>query len=82
MPLYEYKCDKCSKSFEFLQSIKDTPKNECPECKGHLSKLISVGSFQLKGSGWYDSDYKNKGNSACPSASPTACRSCPKAATS
>jgi len=60
MPLYEYKCKKCHETFEVLQSITADPLEECIHCKGKVEKLISVSSFQLKGSGWYITDYKNK----------------------
>jgi len=60
MPLYEYKCKKCHETFDVLQSINADPLEECIHCKGRVEKLISVSSFQLKGSGWYITDYKNK----------------------
>jgi putative FmdB family regulatory protein len=60
MPLYEYKCNKCDKTFEVLQKINDDPVAECVHCRGGVEKLISVSSFQFKGSGWYITDYKNK----------------------
>lgn len=61
MPIYEYKCKKCYHGFEQLQKITDKPLHICPKCKKkHLVKLISNTSFQLKGSGWYVTDFKNK----------------------
>jgi len=60
MPLYEYKCKKCNKTFEVLQKINADPLEKCIHCNGKVEKLISVSSFQLKGSGWYLTDYKNK----------------------
>lgn len=61
MPIYEYKCQNCNYSFEQLQKITDKPLHKCPECgKNHLKKLVSNTSFQLKGTGWYVTDFKNK----------------------
>jgi putative FmdB family regulatory protein len=56
MPIYEYKCNKCG-VFEAMQGIKDAPLRKCPTCKGKVERLISRGSFILKGSGWYATDY-------------------------
>ena len=60
MPLYEYKCKNCNKTFEVLQKINSEPLEKCIHCNGKVEKLISASSFQLKGSGWYLTDYKNK----------------------
>jgi putative FmdB family regulatory protein len=60
MPLYEYKCEKCKKTFEVLQKISSEPLTECIHCRGPVKKLISLSSFQFKGSGWYITDYKDK----------------------
>jgi putative FmdB family regulatory protein len=60
MPLYEYGCKKCHKKFEVLQKIDAEPLKKCIHCNGKVEKLISASSFQLKGSGWYITDYKNK----------------------
>ena len=60
MPIYEYKCNKCDRTFEKLQSINAEPLKECVYCTGEVVKLISASSFQFKGSGWYITDYKNK----------------------
>ncbi|MCI0419502.1 MAG: zinc ribbon domain-containing protein [Acidobacteria bacterium] len=57
MPIYEYRCKKCSSHFEVIQKFSDNPLRICSNCKGRLSKLISKTSFQLKGSGWYVTDY-------------------------
>jgi putative FmdB family regulatory protein len=62
MPIYEYRCDKCQKIVEVMQKFTDKPLSRCPSCGGRLSRLISNCSFQLKGSGWYVTDYK-KGDS-------------------
>lgn len=57
MPIYEYQCSKCNEIFEAFQKITDAPLTECKFCKGKVEKLISHSSFQLKGSGWYLTDY-------------------------
>lgn len=62
MPIYEYQCSKCG-VFEAMQGIKDAPLRKCPTCKGKVERLISRGSFILKGSGWYATDYA-KGKSS------------------
>lgn len=59
MPIYEYSCDKCG-TFELSRRITDKPLRRCPTCKGKVRKLISSTSFQLKGSGWYETDYAGK----------------------
>jgi putative FmdB family regulatory protein len=59
MPIYEYKCPKCG-TFEATQRITDSPLRRCPTCKGKVTKLISSTSFQLKGTGWYVTDYAGK----------------------
>src|SRR5688572_21872463 len=66
MPLYEYQCESCGRRSEVLQKMNDAPLTVCPHCGGALRKLFSAPSFQLKGSGWYASDYakKSSGDSA------------------
>ena len=56
MPIYEYKCPECG-VFELTQRITEDPLEECPTCQGKVRKLISNTSFQLKGTGWYITDY-------------------------
>ncbi|MBN2438021.1 MAG: zinc ribbon domain-containing protein [Deltaproteobacteria bacterium] len=60
MPIYEYKCQKCGEEFEVFQGIADPAVKSCKFCKGHVQKLMSLSSFQLKGSGWYATDYGGK----------------------
>jgi putative FmdB family regulatory protein len=60
MPIYEYQCQKCGHHLEKRQSINDKPLTRCPICKGKLEKQWSQTSFQLKGSGWYVTDYAGK----------------------
>jgi putative FmdB family regulatory protein len=62
MPIYEYECLDCGKRFEIFQKISEEPLQVCKECKGRLNRLISMCSFQLKGSGWYVTDYKSSGS--------------------
>lgn len=58
MPIYEYKCEKCNKYFEYYHSIKDVKIN-CKECSGKLERLISTTSFALKGGGWHKDLYSS-----------------------
>jgi putative FmdB family regulatory protein len=60
VPIYEYQCSECGEVFEAFQKISDTPLKECRCCHGKVEKLISQSSFQLKGSGWYLTDYARK----------------------
>lgn len=62
MPTYDYECRSCGKSFEYFQSISESPKTECPACGRHeLSRLIGAGAgFLFKGSGFYITDYRSK----------------------
>jgi len=60
MPIYEYRCPKCG-DFDVMQKITEKPLRKCPTCKRKVSKLVSNTSFQLKGSGWYLTDYAGKG---------------------
>lgn len=60
MPIYEYKCQKCGEEFEVFQGIADPAVKSCKFCKGSVQKLMSLSSFQLKGSGWYATDYGGK----------------------
>ncbi len=60
MPIYEYQCKKCGKKFEVFQGITDGEIKNCKFCDGTVSKLISLTSFHLKGSGWYVTDYGGK----------------------
>jgi putative FmdB family regulatory protein len=65
MPIYEYQCQACHEQFEALQKISDAPLLDCPQCgKPALKKKVSAAAFRLKGSGWYETDFKtgNKKN--------------------
>lgn len=59
MPIYEYQCNKCSRIYEIWQKINEKPPEKCPDCSGPLHKLVSLSSFQLKGTGWYVDGYAN-----------------------
>lgn len=59
MPIYEYRCSGCGHETEVLQKMSDAPLTDCPSCgKPTLTKLISAAGFQLKGSGWYVTDFR------------------------
>jgi len=60
MPTYEYRCGHCG-DFEEMQRITNPPLSRCPQCKRKVRRLISSTSFQLKGSGWYVTDYARAG---------------------
>jgi len=61
MPIYEYRCSVCGHQEEFLQRVSEPPLTECPVCrKPTFTKLLSAAGFQLKGSGWYATDFKSK----------------------
>ena len=63
MPIYEYRCSSCGHQQEFLQKVKDAPLTECTQCgKPTFSKMVTAAGFQLKGSGWYATDFKGSGS--------------------
>ncbi len=65
MPIYEYRCNACGFQKEHLQKLNDPVLTTCPECgEEHYTKLLSAAGFQLKGSGWYATDFK--GNTSKP----------------
>ena len=62
MPIYEYRCLECGFQDEFLQKVSEPQLTVCPTCgKESFRKLVSAAGFQLKGSGWYATDFKNSG---------------------
>ncbi|MDX1460642.1 MAG: zinc ribbon domain-containing protein [Xanthomonadales bacterium] len=62
MPIYEYGCTHCGHELERLQRMSDAPLTDCPECaKPALKRLVSAAGFRLKGSGWYETDFKKDG---------------------
>jgi putative FmdB family regulatory protein len=88
MPIYEYRCDACGFQKEHLQKLSDPLLSACPSCgQESYNKLLSAAGFQLKGSGWYATDFKNGGQpKAKPDTPPPcqtgagSCASCPAAA--
>lgn len=78
MPTYDYLCTECGNEFEVRQRMTDLPVKTCEKCGGEVTKLISSGSFVLKGSGWHADGYSSKkGGSDKPCEDKTAsCGSC------
>jgi putative FmdB family regulatory protein len=72
MPIYEYRCSDCANYFEMIQKLSDQILTTCPQC-GHntLLKLISAAGFQLKGTGWYKTDFKSSPMPSLPAAETT-----------
>src|SRR5688500_16558370 len=65
MPIYEYRCSSCGHQQEFLQKVSDPAPALCPKCQQPtLSKMVTAAGFQLKGSGWYATDFKSKATPA------------------
>lgn len=61
MPIYAYKCSDCGHEREVLQKISDAPLTDCPDCgQPSMAKQVTAAGFQLKGSGWYATDFRNK----------------------
>lgn len=61
MPIYEYECQQCGHRVELIQKMSDAPLAHCPKCHGAVKKLIAPPALQFKGSGWYITDYSDKG---------------------
>ena len=62
MPIYEYRCASCGAEKEYLQKVSDPVLTDCPECgKPTFEKQVSAAGFQLKGNGWYVTDFRDKG---------------------
>ena len=60
MPIYEYRCNACGHQLEVMQKLSDPELSDCPSCdQPELRKLISTVGFRLKGSGWYETDFKS-----------------------
>ena len=59
MPIYEYQCKECGEKVEYIQKLSDAPKRLCPVChREGLEKLVTASSFRLRGTGWYETDFK------------------------
>ncbi|ARU05603.1 FmdB family transcriptional regulator [Comamonas serinivorans] len=72
MPIYAYKCADCGHAFDALQKISDAPLTECPQCHAQaLHKQLTAAGFQLKGNGWYATDFSGKAPAAPPAAEGT-----------
>ena len=70
MPIYAYKCESCGFSKDVLQKMSDAPLSDCPSCGGStFKKQLTAAGFQLKGSGWYATDFKG-GGAAAPASTP------------
>lgn len=80
MPIYEYRCDACGHQKEHLQKMDAPALTTCPACgKDSYSKMLSAAGFQLKGSGWYATDFKGGSKPASPPPCQTgegSCSSC------
>jgi putative FmdB family regulatory protein len=75
MPIHEYRCTACGFQKEHLQKLSDAPLTVCPECgQESYEKLLSVAGFQLKGSGWYATDFKNPAKAPQKPTSPPPCQ--------
>jgi putative FmdB family regulatory protein len=62
MPIYEYRCSECQHKLEALQKFSDAPLTVCPKCgQPALRKLVSAAAFQLRGNGWYQTDFRGNG---------------------
>jgi putative FmdB family regulatory protein len=71
MPIYAYRCAECGHAKDVLQKLSDAPLTTCPACLAEaFQKQVTAAGFQLKGSGWYATDFKN-GGSAAPAAAPS-----------
>ena len=67
MPIYEYRCSNCAHELEALQKMSDPALATCPAChRDALVKQVSAAGFQLKGSGWYATDFRNSANGSKP----------------
>jgi len=82
MPIYEYRSSDCGFQKEFIQKMSDAPLTVCPECgKATFAKMLSAAGFQLKGSGWYQTDFKGgtkpkEETKAAPACGTGACPAC------
>jgi len=62
MPIYQYQCEQCGHEMEALQKMSDPKLTDCPQCgAASLKKKVTAAAFKLKGTGWYETDFKNSG---------------------
>jgi putative FmdB family regulatory protein len=66
MPIYEYECEQCGVRFERLQKMMDAPLRDCPECNGHVHRVMQPVGIIFKGSGFYVTDNKGKSSTGIP----------------
>ena len=77
MPIYAYRCEECGFSKDVLQKLSDKPLTVCPSCgKESFKKQLTAAAFQLKGTGWYETDFKNDHGSHANAGS-SSCSCCP-----
>ncbi|HLT18073.1 MAG TPA: FmdB family zinc ribbon protein [Thermomicrobiales bacterium] len=69
MPLYDYACEECGHRFEVRQSFSDDPLTVCPECEGHIRRVIHPSGIIFKGSGWYITDSRKPESNGADSSS-------------
>lgn len=75
MPIYAYRCTSCGFAEDVMQKMSDAPLTTCPQCKTeNFAKQVTAAGFQLKGSGWYATDFKEGGKSAAKSDNPPPCQ--------
>jgi putative FmdB family regulatory protein len=80
MPIYAYKCSACGHAADVLQKISDAPLTVCPNCgQAAYAKQVTAAGFQLKGSGWYVTDFRGNGSSGAASSAKPAAASEPAA---
>lgn len=73
MPIYAYKCESCGFAKDVLQKMSDAPLDVCPSCaQATFKKQVTAAGFQLKGSGWYVTDFKGGGTASSPASSSAA----------
>lgn len=67
MPIYEYECASCHHTFDLMQGVNEEPTKHCPACSGQTAvRLVSAAGFQLKGTGWYATDFKKDTKPSAP----------------
>jgi len=80
MPIYAYRCSSCGHAKDVLQKMSDAPLSTCPACGAEtFSKQVTAAGFQLKGSGWYATDFKGGGAAATSVAAPSTDAAAPAA---
>ena len=78
MPIYAYKCESCGHAKDVLQKISDAPLTECPACgQSTFGKQLTAAGFQLKGSGWYATDFRGSTSGAGGTSAPATAASEP-----